>query len=175
MKPLSNSLGLLLLLCLLAGHGHARINPLHDYPTLQAVGSGELTWLGFKVYQATLYAPLGEYGPDQLHALEIVYRLTISREQLAKTSLKEIEKIQGRRFADRTAILDRFKAVFPDVSDGDAILGVHLPGEGARFYTRSEYLGPIDDPELAAAFFDIWLSPATTKPVLRRGLLGEAE
>jgi hypothetical protein len=173
MKSLANPLGLLLLLWWVAQNGHARVSALEDYPSFQAVGSGELTWWGIRVYQATLYAPLGQYGPNSPHALEIVYGMTISRKQLAKTSLKEIEKIQGRTLTDRAEVLDLFESVFRDVSDGDTLVGVHLPGEGARFYTRAEYLGRIDDPELAAAFFDIWLSPATTKPKLRRGLLGE--
>jgi hypothetical protein len=173
MKPLTESLGALLLLYLVALNGHARVSALDNYPTFQAVGSGELTWWGIKVYHATLYAPLGRYGPNSPHALEIVYGMTISRKQLAKTSLKEIEKIHGRTITDRTQVLDLFETVFRDVTDGDTLVGLHLPGEGARFYTRTEYLGSIDDPELAAAFFDIWLSPATTKPKLRRGLLGE--
>ncbi|MGD8911403.1 MAG: chalcone isomerase family protein [Candidatus Thiodiazotropha sp.] len=174
MKPLPNTLGLFLLLCLVTVNGNARVSPLDDYPSFQAVGSGELTWWGIRVYQATLYAPLGQYGPNQPHALEIVYDMAISREQLAKTSLKEIEKMLGRRLADREGILDQFEMVFCDVSDGDTIVGVHLPGEGARFYTQTDYLGRIDDPELAAAFFDIWLSPDTSKPELRSTLLGEA-
>ncbi|MES9993668.1 MAG: chalcone isomerase family protein [Candidatus Thiodiazotropha sp.] len=166
---------LCLLLCLVTGNIHARLSPLHDYPSLQSVGSGELTWLGFKVYQATLYAPLGQYGSNRPHALEIVYNMSISREQLAKTSLKEIEKLRGAPLVDREGVLDQFEQVFRDVSDGDSIVGLHLPGEGARFYSGSDYLGRIDDPELAAAFFDIWLSPATSKPELRSGLLGAAE
>jgi hypothetical protein len=175
MKALSKSLGLLAALCLLSINATARVSPLADYPSFQAVGSGVLTWWGIRVYQATLYAPLGQYGENKPHALEIVYHMTISREQLAKTSLKEIEKIQGRSLPDREGILDQFEAVFRDVSDGDAITGIHLPGEGARFYTGTEYLGSIDDPALAAAFFNIWLSPATTKPKLRAALLGEGQ
>jgi hypothetical protein len=175
MKSLTNTLGLILMLCLATLNGNARVNPLDDYPSFRAVGSGELTWWGIRIYQATLYAPLGRYGPNQPHALEIVYDMAISREQLAKTSLKEIEKLYGRPLADREGILDQFEMVFRDVSDGDTIIGVHLPGEGARFYTQTDYLGHIDDPELAAAFFDIWLSPDTTKPELRSSLLGEVQ
>ncbi|MES9971840.1 MAG: chalcone isomerase family protein [Candidatus Thiodiazotropha sp.] len=175
MKSLTGILGLLLMLCLVTLSVNARVNPLTHYPSFQAVGSGVLTWWGIGIYQATLYAPQGEYGPDQPHALEIVYRKNISRKQLAKTSIKEIEKIRGRPLPDRDGVLGRFEAVFRDVSPGDTLLGIHLPGEGARFYTSTDYLGLIDDPDLAAAFFDIWLSPATTKPKLRAALLGQTQ
>ncbi|MBW9266697.1 MAG: chalcone isomerase family protein [Candidatus Thiodiazotropha sp. (ex. Lucinisca nassula)] len=175
MKALPKVVGPLLLLCLIWGDVNARIIPLADYPSLRSVGSGVLNWWGIRVYKATLYAPQGEYRPNMPHALEIVYRMDISRERLAKTSLKQIEKIRGHALADRDAVLDKFKTVFCDVSAGDAIVGIHLPGEGARFYCRKDYLGRIDDPELAAAFFDIWLSPATAKPRLRSALLGEGQ
>lgn len=172
---MKHTLGLLVALSLLSVNATARVNPLAHYPSFQAVGSGDLTWWGIRVYQATLYAPLGQYGANEPHALEIVYRMAISREQLAKTSIKEIEKIRGRPLPDREAKLDQFETVFCDVSAGDTIVGIHLPGEGARFYTQNEYLGRIDDPELAAAFFDIWLSPNTSKPKLRSTLLGEVQ
>ncbi|MET0070131.1 MAG: chalcone isomerase family protein [Candidatus Thiodiazotropha sp.] len=174
MKSLPAVFALCLLFCLATVSVNARVSPLQDYPSFQSVGSGDLTWWGIRIYRATLYAPLGDYGPNRPHALEIVYRMAVSREQLAKTSLKEMEKIRGRRLADREAVLDQLETVFRDVSAGDAIMGLHLPGEGARFYTRTDYLGRIDDPELAAAFFGIWLSPASRKPGLRRELLGQA-
>ncbi|MEW8585736.1 MAG: chalcone isomerase family protein [Candidatus Thiodiazotropha sp.] len=175
MKSLPVIFGLFLLLCLATVSVSARVSPLDDYPSFQSVGSGDLTWWGIRIYRATLYAPLGRYGPNSPHALEIVYRMAISREQLAKTSLKEIEKIRGRALTDREGVLDQLESVFRDVSAGDAIVGLHLPGEGARFYTGTDYLGRIDDPELAAAFFGIWLSPASRKPGLRSELLGQAQ
>jgi hypothetical protein len=172
MKSLLVGLGALLLLGLVSSSGNARVSELSDYATFRAVGSGALTWWGIRVYRATLYAPHGQYRPGIPHALEIVYRMRISREQLAKTSLEEIEKIRGRPLTDREGVLDQFKAVFRDVAAGDTLVGVHLPGVEARFYAGTEHLGRIDDPELAAAFFSIWLSPATSQPELRSALLG---
>ncbi|MES9826271.1 MAG: DUF3833 family protein [Candidatus Thiodiazotropha endolucinida] len=100
MKALPKVVGPLLLLCLMWGDVNARINPLADYPSLRSVGSGVLIWWGIRVYKATLYAPQGEYHPNMPHALEIVYRMEISREQVAKTSLNQIEKIQGHALVD---------------------------------------------------------------------------
>ncbi|MEW8557666.1 MAG: chalcone isomerase family protein [Candidatus Thiodiazotropha sp.] len=174
MKSLRVIFALFLLLSLATVSVNARVSPLEDYPSFQSVGSGDLTWWGIRIYRATLYAPLGHYGPKRPHALEIVYRMAICRELLAKTSLEEIERIRGRRLVDREAVLDQLETVFRDVSAGDAIVGLHLPGEGARFYTRTDYLGRIDDPELAAAFFGIWLGPASPRPGLRSELLGQA-
>jgi hypothetical protein len=167
--------GFLLLICMLCvGSAKANILATEAYADFQTVGSGNLTFWGAKIYRATLYAPDGEYRPKAPHALEIVYRYAFSREQLAKTSLKEIERIRGP-VEDKAAVTAMFASVFVDVAGGDTLIGIHRPGEGARFYSRHTYLGEIANAELAAAFFDIWLNPATRKPALRSQLLGGLE
>ncbi|MEJ2403415.1 MAG: chalcone isomerase family protein [Candidatus Thiodiazotropha sp.] len=162
-------------LLLISGQsGHATGVQLAGHPTLLPVGSGTLTWWGVTLYEATLLAPDAHYRPDTPYALQIAYRYRFSREQLARATLKEIERLQGKR-DDRQALLDRFSALFTDVSAGDQITGVHLPGQGADFYGPQGYLGRLQDPQLAAAFFDIWLDPRTREPDLRRQLLGALE
>ncbi len=167
--------GLSLCLLLLSGQqAQATEEPLDDHPNLRAVGSGALTWWGVTLYEATLLAPDGQFRPDAPHALQIAYRYGFSREQLARATLKEIERLQGER-EDREALFDRFRTLFIDVAPGDRITGIHLPGQGADFYGPQGYLGRLPDPTLAAAFFEIWLDPRTRKPDLRRQLLGRLE
>ena len=63
---------------------------------------------------------------------------------------------------------------FTDVEAGDQLVGVYLPGQGARFYNRSHRLATLDDPAFAQAFFAIWLDPRTRDAALRRQLIGAA-
>ena len=63
--------------------------------------------------------------------------------------------------------------VFPDVTDGDCLIGLATPGNATRFFVNGRATGTIDDPEFAPAFFGIWLSPATSEPRLRQQLLGD--
>jgi len=135
------------------------------------VGSGQLTWWGMTVYDAALYAPEGTYRPETPHSLEITYRFSFSREQLASRSLEEIERLHGKR-SNREAVLEQFRSLFPDVAPGDRITALHRPGEGADFYRGDAPLGRIADAALAAEFFSIWLHPATVEPDLRSQLLG---
>jgi hypothetical protein len=58
------------------------------------------------------------------------------------------------------------------VEAGDQLVGVYLPGQGARFYNRSRRLASLDDPTFAQAFFAIWLDPRTRDAALRRQLMG---
>ncbi|MGD8842328.1 MAG: chalcone isomerase family protein [Gammaproteobacteria bacterium] len=163
-------------LCLLLVGQPAQATGEHvtGYPTLRPVGSGVLTWWGVTLYEATLLAPGGEYRPDTPYALKIAYRYRFTRQQLVKATLKEIERLQGR-LNNRDELIERFGDLFTDVDAGDRLIGIHLPGEGADFYGPQGYLGRLQDPELAAAFFDIWLDPRTSEPELRRQLLGALE
>jgi hypothetical protein len=175
MKWLSSKQSCLLLIGMLSiGNAQANILSNEAYADFRTVGSGDLTFWGAKIYRATLYAPNGEYSVELPHALEIVYRYAFSRHQLAKTSLKEIERIHGP-VEDKAAVVSMFESVFIDVAGGDRLIGIHRPGEGASFYSQDSYLGEITDVDLAAAFFDIWLNPETRKPGLRAQLLGSAE
>jgi len=151
----------------------AGADPLADNPGLRPVGSGVLSWWGFKLYDATLYAPGGDYRPERPHALEITYHTGFTREQLARATLKEIERLQGPR-DDRETLLERFSALFIDVREGDRLTGLHRPGEGADFYGPPGYLGRLEDADLAAAFFAVWLDPRARDAGLRRDLLGDA-
>lgn len=168
--------GLPIVLCLLMGEALARASDSHvpQLPRSQIVGSGELTWLGATVYQASLYAAEGDYQPALPHALKIDYAFGFSADQLARQSLKEIERIHGKQ-SDRDNLQEQLQAVFRDVEKGEHILGVHYPGQGAAFYSDGELLGRLESPRLAGMFFGIWLSPETREPRLRTQLLGSRQ
>jgi hypothetical protein len=63
--------------------------------------------------------------------------------------------------------------MWPDVKKGDKIafdvddLGV------SRFYYNGTWVGSLEDPDFAPAFIAIWLSPKTSRPAHRKGLLAE--
>ena len=149
----------------------ASVELLAGLQDARPVGQGTLTWFGLTLYEATLYAPEGRYRADRPHALRIDYARGFSREQLARRTLEEIERIHGPQ-SDRAALMDRLSSLFPDVSAGDHLIGVHYPGRSAEFYGNGMRLGQLDDPELAAAFFGIWLDPRTREQPLRARLLG---
>lgn len=145
--------------------------PLPDAERWQVQGSGEMRWFGFAIYDAKLWRSGEQWQGDAPYALELTYRRDISAAQLVKTSIDEIvrlgERDEQRLSRWRTAL----EKVFPSVRDGDTIIGVYDPGRGARFYYNGKPSGRIDDAELAAAFFAIWLDPRTRAPELRQRLL----
>ena len=66
------------------------------------------------------------------------------------------------------------ETLFVDVKSGDQLVGVHLPGEGARFFLNGKLMGESADPAFSEAFFKIWLDPKTKRPELRAALLAQA-
>lgn len=145
-----------------------------DVPQARLMGSAELRWFGLKIYNAALWSAKAPFDPEQAFALELTYQRNISRSRIVQTSIDEIRRLFGERYSDEQ--IKRWEAlmngVFTDVSEGDQLTGVYLPGIGCRFYNRNGMLGEIKDLEFAHVFFAIWLDPRSKDKQLRNRLLG---
>ena len=163
---------LLLLALFVAASAQALPDALRgEVPGLRQWGSGEMSWFGFSLYRATLWvAGESPESPAATTALQLDYRCDIPRERLVQTSLDEM-----RRLGADAAQLEFWEAdlrrVFPDVKEGETIVGVHYPGRGAKFFHQGQVTGQVSDAEFARRFFAIWLDPASRSPSLRAALL----
>ena len=150
-------------------------SPLLAQP--RQAGSGLYTWWGFDVYQASLWVEPGFDAAAlarQRYALELHYRRDFKGRDIAERSITEMRRVGAFGEAQAQAWLQAMQAAFPDVTPGDRLTGVHLPGRGAQFYFNGKPWGEITDPEFAHLFFGIWLSDKTSAPKLRLSLLGQA-
>lgn len=138
-------------------------------------GSGAYTWWGFEVYQASLWVEAGFDAmalARQRFALELQYRRPFKGRDIAERSIAEMRQLGNFSEAQAQTWLQAMVAAFPDVAEGDRLVGVHLPGRGAQFYANGRSTAEIADPEFARLFFGIWLSDKTSAPKLRLALLG---
>lgn len=146
-----------------------------ELPGARLVGQGRLTFFGLKVYDARLWAAPG-FVParfeQQPFALALSYLRGLKGPLIAERSLKEMRSLPGFDASRESAWLTRMTELFPDVGDGDTLVGLHLPGVGARFTLNGQVRGQVDDALFARLFFGIWLSPKTSEPALRQALLG---
>ena len=140
---------------------------------LRQWGSGEMTWFGFSLYRATLWVA-GESPESSTTALQLDYLRDIPRERLVQTSLDEMRRL-GASEPQLEGWEGELRRVFPDVKEGESIVGVHYPGRGASFYHQGQTTGEISDAEFARRFFAIWLDPASRSPSLRTALLKRPE
>ena len=135
---------------------------------LQRWGTGRFRRFGFLVYEATLWAGASEPLQPPL-ALGLTYKRNIDGTAIADASAEQMRRFEARE-SDLSRWQSQMRAVFPDVKDGDQIVGVQLP-DRARFYFNGRPTGEVAGADFAQTFFAIWLDPRTSEPALREALL----
>lgn len=142
-------------------------------PKAQRVGQGEMRWLGFSVYEAELWGGQANFDAARPYALRLRYQRNIAASRLVTTSVDEMRRLGApeARLKDWEGLMGQ---AFVDVKPGDEIIGVHTPGQGARFYAGTRLTLDTRDADSSRWFFAIWLHPETREPELRRALIGDA-
>ena len=146
---------------------------MESMPQVKVVGGGEFTFLGLSVYDGYYWSPARGYSPLQPFALDLHYRRTLKGAMIAERSVDEISRLGYGTPDERSRWGLAMKQIFPNVTEGDRITGVNVPGVGARFFHNGKLIGEIAEPTFAQAFFGIWLDPKTSRPDFRKQLLGE--
>jgi hypothetical protein len=139
-------------------------------------GSGAVRFFGFKAYDAHLWQLPGggDFSYARPFALDIRYDMNIKASDIVNTSLIELSRITPTPAEQLTRWGALMGTIFVDVKPGDRLVGVHLPGRGARFFLNGRLQGESAEVAFSEAFFKIWLDPATKRPELRARLLGQA-
>jgi Chalcone isomerase-like len=150
----------------------------HALADARLSGQGKFTWFGLKIYDARLWVAaagleLAQYA-NMPFALEIRYARSMPGKSIAEQSDKEIQALGIGGDTQRTRWLEQMVRLFPDVNDGDRLIGIHQPNQATEFWLNGNALGRVDDPQFGAAFFAIWLDPRTKAPGLRQAMLAGA-
>ena len=150
----------------LVGHASEQILPGFNPSAAQ-----RLKIWGFEIYDARLWTR-PEFSVQQYNAhhfgLELTYLRKFEGKDIAKRSIEEMKRV-GKFNADQEAMwLKAMTTLFPAVDQGDKLLGVYKPNEGAEFWFNQKRLGLIDDPQFSKLFFGIWLHEATSAPEIRQ-------
>jgi len=146
-------------------------------PAATLSGQATMTFWGFEVYKAGLWAAPG-LSAAQYHqtpfALSLTYLRSLQGSEIAKRSIAEMRRQGPMTAQEESAWEDQMRTLFPNVNAGDNLTGVHLPGRGAEFWSGGRKLGEVRDVAFSQRFFGIWLSPQTSEPALRLALLAGA-
>lgn len=168
-----------LLLVLASGLAGARTAPpevVRSLPDAQLGGNTRLTYLGFKIYDASLWvAPAFTVAQFDRHAfaLELSYLRGFNGSAIAQRSIVEMRRQGDLPEADLARWKQQMLQLFPNVRKGDRITGINQPGVGAVFLLNGAPLGTIADEAFARHFFGIWLSEQTSDARLRKALIGQ--
>lgn len=135
-------------------------------------GKARLKYFIWNVYDATLYTPFGAAQENGPFALRLDYLIDLKGKDIASRSIQEM---RGQGFDDEATLAKwegQMKNIFPDILSGQNIIGIRDSQGHTIFYQDETKIGEINDPNFTKAFFDIWLSPQTSQPVMRQQLLG---
>lgn len=143
-------------------------------PPLKEVGRSSLRVMVFKVFDSALFTQSGEWrNPTTSFRYELTYARTIAGAVLASQTTKEWEHL-GFTDERQSGWVEYLEAIWPDVSKGDTITFDVDDAGISRFYFNGEWLGAVEDPDFAPMFIAIWLSPETSRPAHREGLLADS-
>ena len=143
-------------------------------PPLKEIGRSSLRVMVFKVFDSALFTESGEWqDPTKSFRYELTYARTIAGAVLASQTTKEWEHL-GFTDERQSGWVEYLEAIWPDVSKGDTITFAVDAAGVSRFYFNGEWLGAIEDPDFAPLFIAIWLSPETSRPAHREGLLADS-
>ncbi|MES2400838.1 MAG: chalcone isomerase family protein [Pseudomonadota bacterium] len=146
-------------------------------PDYRLIGKQRLTYWGFQVYDARLWALPGfkkDSIASQPFALELAYLRDFNAMDVAERSITEMRRSAAISEAQAKAWIAEMVRVYPDFKKGDRVTGINKPGVGAAYLVNGKSTGEIRDVEFARLFFGIWLSPKTSEPQLRSALLAGA-
>ena len=143
-------------------------------PPLKQVGASSLRVMVFKVFDSELFTETGEWqDPKTSFRYELTYARNISGNALASQTTKEWDHL-GFTDERQASWVEYLETIWPDVTKGDTItFDVDAVGV-SRFYFNGEWLGVVEDPDFAPMFIAIWLSPKTSRPAHREGLLADS-
>lgn len=148
-----------------------------EVPEAQRSGAARMRFFGLSIYDSKLWvAPGFKASAYAQHpfALELTYLRGLSGSAIAERSLAEMRRVGSMSAEQESRWLKRMQEAFPDVKEGDRIVGLHTPGVGARFWFNGQARATVADPEFSRYFFGIWLSESTSEPKLRSALLERA-
>ena len=137
------------------------------------IGASSLHFLGFKVYDIALWSEDKNFSYEKKFAIFIRYNMNFSKEDLAKKSIEEIEKLHVLSEEERKNYLVQLTKIFSSVKKGDKKMAMFFPDKGVEMFYNGKLNGKIADPKLARLFVDIWLDEKGSYPKVTREVLGK--
>ncbi|GGA05028.1 hypothetical protein [Neptunicoccus cionae] len=128
--------------------------------SLKGTASARL-W-GKKLYDAELWtASGGTFDQREPFALTLRYAHAFSADLLARTSVKEIVRVEGGRLSDHGALEQRLRRCLVDVAKGVRVTGVSQGPDRASLFVNGRKTCTLTYPRLRDRFFGIWLAPTS--------------
>jgi hypothetical protein len=147
-------------------------------PTPRLLGQHRLTYWGFEVYDARLWASAPFAAQDwakQMLVIDLRYLRDFKGADLAQRSIDEMQGQRPLSAAQLQSWSATLQALMPNVRAGEHITGIYSPDKGMQLLHQDRLLGELRDAEFAQRFLGIWLAAETSQRQLRQNLLAGAQ
>lgn len=141
-------------------------------PNAQMVGKARLKVMLWKVFDAELYTSSGQYDETRPFALKLRYLRKLNGRKIVEQTIGELKDQNEASFTQLSQWERELEQIIPNVSRGTSITGVRSTDESTVFYKNNTRIGSISNPQFTRMFFNIWLGEKTSKPLLRKRLIG---
>lgn len=136
-------------------------------------GQADFRFLGVKIYGAELFTPkAAAYQPQAPVALRLTYHRQISASQFLRSTMSELDRIEGSR-SDHADLRLALAPCFRDVSAQDSYVAFGAGPNDLRLARNGQETCRVQRPGISPRFFGIWLSDQSRSPRLTRQLRGE--
>jgi hypothetical protein len=152
-----------------ASNNHNQSLVVKNMSQVESLGQGRMTYWGFTLYDAKLFASKEPKGGI---ALDIQYLRKFEANALVKQTLDELKNL-GVSDTQRSEWAEPLARAFKTVQVGDSITAIRKPQGGTQFFYNGQFVSEISGESFSQAFFGIWLHPKTSAPQLRKVLLGQ--
>lgn len=137
------------------------------------VGRAKFTFLFWDIYKSTLFTKTGIY--DDTLSDDLIYKIEYLQDITAKELIiRTVEQWQHLKINESQyqQFIPLLEVIWPDIKSGDS-LTLYRSELASVFYFNDKKIGAIANNKFGQLFVDIWLSPNTSEPELRKSLLAQ--
>lgn len=118
--------------------------------------------LGISLYNGALYTPNADpFDIESQYALSLSYLRSFKSSTLIKSTIKEIDRIEGLVSQDKKTLRKLLSNCFVDVSAGDRITALSISKDKIRFFYNGSKQCDLEILNIRRKFFNIWLGNDT--------------
>ena len=136
------------------------------------IGEGVLKVFIWDIYELRLFSETNIYDRDEIFVLEFKYLRDTSKASVIKASIVELKKLN----LSKTKLEKWEKYLEKSIKDmkaGEKAALLFNPNAGLTFFASEKFNITIDNDEFANSYIDIWLGENTTRPKLRKKIIGQ--
>ena len=144
-------------------------------PTAKRVGTARFKVIFFKIYDAELFAPNGNFRRNGPFALRLTYLINAKKDRIISSTVKEMKR---QKAASKTVIeswIPLMERHFVSMDEGSQADFIHA-GDGRLLITANgTVIGEITDGAFITALMDVWLGPKVRDKAFQDSLMGRAK